>query len=157
MEMSVSLCTNAFGMGIDKPDVRWVYHASVPANLESYVQEAGRAGRDGLASECVLFTSPKMLDDRMRQLEQADPGLLPFNEVYQFLANQGEVAIGTKPDQSTPFDSSLFQSKHNVSIRPFNRCLQMLQQAGYIGKVVRLGRQASKLHSMAAVNPSFKK
>lgn len=144
-DVRVVVCTNAFGMGIDKPDVRWVYHASVPANLESYVQEAGRAGRDGLASECVLFTSPKMLDDRMRQLEQADPGLLPINEVYQFLANQGEVAIGTKPDQSTPFDSSLFQSKHNVSIRPFNRCLQLLQQAGYIGKVHSAGEASVQI------------
>ena len=55
-DLRIIVCTNAFGMGIDKPDVRWVYHASVPANLESYVQEAGRAGEMARkANACFSF------------------------------------------------------------------------------------------------------
>jgi ATP-dependent DNA helicase RecQ len=140
-EIRVIVCTNAFGMGIDKPDVRWVFHADIPANLESYVQEAGRAGRDGLVSECVLFLQPGMLERRRRQLEQSNPLSLPLNELYQFMANQGQVAIGSRPETPTPVDLSAFEKKYGLSMRAIERSLNLLQQAGYFGTVRNAGER----------------
>ena len=60
--------TNAFGMGVDKPDVRWVLHYHLPSSMEACLQEMGRAGRDGLASNCTILYSAKDVNDIMNKL-----------------------------------------------------------------------------------------
>jgi ATP-dependent DNA helicase RecQ len=79
--VQVMVATVAFGMGIDRPDVRFVLHVGVPRSLEHYQQEAGRAGRDGLASECVLISSPGDFA-RWRSLLEANGGLTEGDRLH---------------------------------------------------------------------------
>ena len=87
-EADVAVATNAFGMGIDRPDVRFVVHFEIPGSIEAYYQEAGRAGRDGEAAFCELLFN--YADTRTQEffIEGANPGYGTIVEVYRFLANE---------------------------------------------------------------------
>ena len=84
------LATNAFGMGVDKEDIRYVLHADLPGSLESYYQEIGRAGRDGKPSQCVLLYDERDLATQMEFMNWSNPDAEFYERVHDFLKNETE-------------------------------------------------------------------
>jgi len=97
-EVRVMVATNAFGMGIDKPDVRFVVHVDLPSSLESYYQEAGRAGRDGERAHAVLLYRPPDADTQQSLIEASHPTATEVREVYDAVCSVGQVPVGSEPD-----------------------------------------------------------
>ena len=131
-KVPIMACTSAFGMGIDKADVRWVLHVGAPANIESYVQEAGRAGRDGKSSRCILFQGARDLKKSETRIKEMFPSLKTIQNIYQTLANQGKVAIGDTPADPTNIDLKKSAKNSGCTTSEALAALSFLNTAGHI-------------------------
>lgn len=131
-EVRVMSCTNAFGMGIDKPDVRVVIHSDVPDSLEAYYQEAGRAGRDGKRSYAVLLNSQEDVKQLEEQVQQRFPELPEVRKIYNTLYNHLGIAFGGGKLSSFEFNLYLFARKYKWEVLLVFNALKLLEQAGYL-------------------------
>ena len=112
----VMVCTNAFGMGIDKPDVRVVVHYDVPDCLENYYQEAGRAGRDGKRAYAVLFYQPDELTDMLKLMDIRYPSADQIKNIYTAVMNHLQIAAGGGEGNSYDFDMAVFAQNFKLNI-----------------------------------------
>ncbi len=128
----VMVATNAFGMGIDKADVRFVVHWSIPDSIEQYYQETGRAGRDGRKAYAVLLVAP---DDQLRARNRFNteyPSLETIKQIYEQIFNYLQVAVGEGAEWSFDFNVYDFCRKNNLFSWTVLNAIKILQSNGFM-------------------------
>ena len=131
-KVRIMVATNAFGMGIDKSDVRFVVHYTMCDSLEAYYQEAGRAGRDGKRSYAVLLLSPNDTDQIRRRFEAEFPPIDDIKHIYERIANYLQVAIGDGEGMSFVFNIFDFCHREKLSINQVENAVKLLEQNNYL-------------------------
>lgn len=131
-KIRVIVATNAFGMGIDKPDVRLVIHPDAPSSIEAYFQEAGRAGRDGKKSYAVLLWNSGDERKLNKRIDDTFPPKDDIRDVYEHLAYFFQVGVNSGAGSTFEFNIDKFSRTFNFFPIRVNSALVILQRAGYI-------------------------
>jgi ATP-dependent DNA helicase RecQ len=131
-EKRIMVCTNAFGMGIDKPDVRLVIHYDVPDCIESYFQEAGRAGRDEKKSFAVVLFNRADKRSQDKQLNESEVKFQEIKNIYRSLGNYFQIPVGSGNGNAFDFDLKNFSSTYNYSPLTIHHSLKILERQDFI-------------------------
>lgn len=131
-ECRVIVATNAFGMGIDKPDVRTVIHLDLPDTLEAYFQEAGRAGRDEQQAYAILLYNKSDNAKLLKRVADGFPEKEFIERVYNSLCNFYEIGVGYGMDSVFDFSLGEFCSIYKLPLLPTHSAMKILEHAGYL-------------------------
>jgi ATP-dependent DNA helicase RecQ len=143
--VQVMVATNAFGMGIDKSDVRTVVHLDLPDTLEAYFQEAGRAGRDGKRAYAVLLYSNPDKVQLLKRIKTSYPEIETVKRVYIAVGNFLQIAEGAGKDAVFDFNLAVFCQRFKFNALQAYNSLKILQRAGYLEITDDL-EHSTKLH-----------
>ena len=149
-EVQVIIATNAFGMGIDKANVKTVIHIQLPENLENYYQEAGRAGRNGEKAYAVLLTSPSDILQTESQFINILPDKKFLNQMYVKLCNYFQIAYGEGINEQFTFNLNHFCIKYGFPILKTYNAMQFMDRQG----ILTLSQEFSEKISMQFLIPS---
>lgn len=160
-KLRVVVATNAFGMGIDKANVRMVIHLGLNSNMESYYQEAGRAGRDGMKAYAVILFQTKDIEDARSNFNRAYPKMKYIQHIYQCLANYYKLAVGSSHASGFDFILHKFATQYNLEHLEVFYALKKLEEHNLIqfsevydaASAVYMQFDQSKLYQFQVANP----
>ncbi|TVR76255.1 MAG: RecQ family ATP-dependent DNA helicase, partial [Chitinophagaceae bacterium] len=158
----VMVCTNAFGMGIDKPDVRFVVHLDICESLEAYYQEAGRAGRDGESSYCVVFYDQSDILQVKKAITEYFPEFSEVKKIYFEIFNFLNIAYNDGELKTYPLNLLAFSKKVNINLNKILVSFRLLEQMNfmifnesiYVSPKIKFTTNSESIQKFIKENPS---
>jgi len=154
-ETRVIIATNAFGMGIDKSEVRFVIHWDIPDSIENYFQESGRAGRDNRSAFAVMLYSPADKNRLLDSIRKKFPPVEKIKDTYEALCNYLQVPLGSGKDNVFDFNMAGFVSKFRLPVIETYNSLQFLQREGYMEFTEEINNP-SRIHFIVSRDDLYK-